>query len=166
MSFIAGIDPGVSGGVAFLGYGPPAIGEIDELEKRIVEAYKMPETETDVRELLASRRPDHVYLEALNALPPSMRGGIASFKIGKSYGFLRGVLVGLGIPFTEVGARKWQKAIGVVYPDGVTDTEKKNITKQLAQQWFPQLKIIHATADALLIARYGERQELGKLATR
>jgi hypothetical protein len=33
----------------------------------------------------------------------------------------------------------------------------KNVTKRRAQQLFPQLKVTHAIADALLIAEYGRR---------
>jgi hypothetical protein len=34
----------------------------------------------------------------------------------------------------------------------------KNISKAKAQELFPDKKIIHATADALLIALYGTKQ--------
>ena len=33
----------------------------------------------------------------------------------------------------------------------------KNVTKSRAQELFPELKITHAIADALLIAEYGRR---------
>jgi hypothetical protein len=52
----------------------------------------------------------------------------------------------------------WQRALGVAYPPGSTDTEKKNITKRRAQQLFPAFTpITHAIADALLIAEYCRR---------
>jgi hypothetical protein len=35
----------------------------------------------------------------------------------------------------------------------------KNVSKRRAQELFPQLKVTHATADALLIAEYGRRQK-------
>jgi hypothetical protein len=34
----------------------------------------------------------------------------------------------------------------------------KNVSKRRAQELYPQLKITHSTADALLIATYGTRQ--------
>jgi hypothetical protein len=37
----------------------------------------------------------------------------------------------------------------------------KNVSKARAQELFPALKITHATADALLIAEYGRRLNLG-----
>jgi hypothetical protein len=35
----------------------------------------------------------------------------------------------------------------------------KNVSKRKAQELFPQLKITHATADALLLAEFGRRAQ-------
>jgi hypothetical protein len=40
----------------------------------------------------------------------------------------------------------------------------KNVTKAKAQQLFTQLKITHATADALLIAEFARRSRTEKVA--
>ena len=89
-----------------------------------------------------------------------MRQGIASTaKFMQGYGFLRGCLHGAQIPFEAVSPGVWQREFGLVFPKklGLSPTEKKNRHKARAQELFPGVKVIHATADALLIATYGRR---------
>jgi len=116
----------------------------------------MPQTEKDIADLLADLvtellwgASDAVYLERVHTMPG--QGVASSGKFMMHYGFLRGVLVALGIPFEEVSPLKWQRALGCL------SGGDKNVTKQKAQQLFPHLTITHATADALLIAEYGRR---------
>jgi hypothetical protein len=61
------------------------------------------------------------------------------------------LLTGEEFPFEEVSPQKWQKAMGCMTKGD------KNVSKAKAQQLFPQLKITHAIADALLIAEYARR---------
>ena len=138
MGAIIGIDPGMSGGIAI--YTP---------EK--VEAHKMGETERDVFDLLDSFSWDEptVFLESVHSMPG--QGVASSFKFGRGYGFLRGVITALRYPLHDVTPQKWQKLLSCLTHGD------KNVSKQRAQQLFPQLKITHATADALLIMEYGRR---------
>lgn len=78
-------------------------------------------------------------------------GVTSSFSFGRSYGFLRGCLSALGIPFAEVTPQKWQKDMGCLTKGD------KNVSKQRAQQLYPHVKITHANADSLLIATYCKR---------
>ena len=80
-----------------------------------------------------------------------MRGSIASMKIGQAYGFLRGLLIASGIPFEEVSAQKWQRAMGCL-----TGGDKR-ITRAKAQELFPNVKVIHVTADGILLSEYCHR---------
>lgn len=137
---IIGVDPGQAGGIAYI------------FESGTVEAYKMPETERDVYDLLEMPGVDYeigVFLESVHSMPG--QGVSSSFKFGRGYGFLRGIVTALKYPLHDVTPQKWQKAIGCL------SGGDKNVTKQKAQQLFPHLKITHATADALLIAEYGRR---------
>ena len=54
----------------------------------------------------------------------------------------------------------WQKPLGISR-QGATDTVWKNRLKEIAQQRYPQLKVTHAVADALLIMGYGLSVETG-----
>lgn len=157
---IMGIDPGSSGGVALLDARRSAIGWPSD--PQFAETHKMPATETDLCDLFREYAPyvQRGIIEAVHAMPPHMPGNtsVASFAFGKSYGFLRGVLIALRIPFIEVSPQKWKKAMGLNFTKENTATEKKNGSKQYAQQLFPSLEITHATAEALLLGEYLRRQ--------
>lgn len=140
---ICGLDPGASGGIALLGDG-------------FTEAHPTPDTEADTAELIREYAP-HItkaYIEAVHSMPK--QGVASSFKFGRSYGFLRGLLIGMKIPFEEVSPQRWTKDMRLV--GGTKGTEKKNKHKSFCQQLFPHLKITHAIADALLIAEFGRRR--------
>lgn len=141
---IMGIDPGWSGGVATIreGVGAKAIGFTKMTERDIYDAIM-----EMINPMTASLT---CYIEKVHSMPK--QGVASSFKFGHNYGLLRGIIVALRIPFTEVSPMKWQTALGC------RTGGDKNVTKQKAQQLYPSLKITHATADALLIATYGFSQ--------
>lgn len=143
MSYL-GIDPGVSGGLALVSNGA-------------AEAVKMPATEADCLQWLEERRAKvtHALIEKVHSRPG--QGVSSTFKFGKNYGLLRGLLVALRIPFEEVAPGKWQRALGCL------SGGDKNVTKAKAQQLFPALRVTHATADALLIAEHCRRTRGGGL---
>lgn len=80
------------------------------------------------------------------------QGGSSTFKFGRNYGFLEGVLAAAGIPYREAAPMTWKKALGLTMKTGSTVTERKNFSKARAQQLFPGVRITHATAEALLLA--------------
>lgn len=141
-----GVDPGKSGAVAI------------EDEDGYLAVCRCDETEHDVavflRSWVGNRGPAFAMIERVHSMPK--QGVASSFKFGQSYGFLRGCLIALGIPFEEVMPQKWQKAMGCL------SHGDKNVTKARAQQLFPGEKITHATADALLIAEYCRRVRMGE----
>ena len=141
-----GIDPGDSGGIA-------AIIQ-DEVYTTILNPKRVTETAVADWLLRYGAFCAEVQLELVHSSP--QMGVRSAFTFGGSYKFLRGVMIAHRIPFCEVRPKVWQKALGITYPKGATDTQKKNITKGKAQQLFPGVKVTHAIADALLIARYAQ----------
>jgi crossover junction endodeoxyribonuclease RuvC len=147
MRVTIGIDVGASGAIAW----------IDERGKSCVE--KMPDTLQDLWELVVSISLNagtgglgvRAYLEAVSSSP--QMGVASSFSFGRGYGNLEMALTAAGIPFERVRPQVWQKAMGCMTKGN------KNISKQRAQELFPDKKVIHATADALLIALYGTKQQ-------
>ena len=143
-----GIDPGASGAIAW----------IDERGKSCVE--KMPDTLQDLWELIRDitnfprsaidGRKYKAYIEQVSSSP--QMGVVSSFSFGRGYGNLEMALTAAGIPFERVRPQVWQKAMGCMTKGD------KNISKAKAQELFPDKKVIHATADALLIALYGTKQ--------
>jgi len=80
------------------------------------------------------------------------------FTFGQNYGFVRGVLVALEIPFEEVLPQKWQATFSLKRTDkSESDTAKKNRHKAKAQNLFPGARCTHSVSDAILIAEYGRR---------
>jgi crossover junction endodeoxyribonuclease RuvC len=143
-----GIDVGASGAIAW----------IDERGKSCVE--KMPDTLKDLWELICDitnfprsaidGRKYKAYIEQVSSSP--QMGVVSSFSFGRGYGNLEMALTAAGIPFERVRPQVWQKAMGCMTKGD------KNISKAKAQELFPDKKVIHATADALLIALYGTKQ--------
>jgi crossover junction endodeoxyribonuclease RuvC len=151
-----GIDPGASGGIACI------------WESGQAEAWSFKDcTEADIyhriREFGRLPLADDWYgtdvfacIEKVGPMPGN--GVTGMFKFGRSYGFLRGLLIALQICFDEVAPQTWQKSLGCM------SKGDKNVTKAKAQQLFTQLKITHATADALLIAEFARRSRTEKVA--
>ena len=136
-----GVDPGQSGGVAVV------FGENGGVAWPL---RKM--TERDISDLFVELRYKRVAMAVIEKVHSMPKQGVASsFKFGVNYGFLRGMLCAHRLRFTEVTPAKWQRVMEC------RTKGDKNVTKARAQQLFPDLKITHATADALLIAEYGRR---------
>lgn len=140
---IVGIDPGVSGGIALLDH------------KSLQEAVKYEmDKEAEIVELLKGYQIyiKKAYIEAVHSMPG--QGVASTFKFGLNYGWWQGVLVALRIPFERVSPVRWQTEMRC------RSGGDKNVTKKLAQELFPNIKVTHAIADALLIAEYGLRKEV------
>lgn len=135
-----GIDPGKTGAVAFL----PDQGE-PWFIKNENNLYDI----VDELENLANGNELSAMIEKVHSFPGDGHSG--SFKFGQSYGQLEGVLAGLHITLERVIPRVWQQALGCLTKG------KKNVTKVRAKELFPNTKITHANADALLIAEYARR---------
>lgn len=142
-----GIDPGANGGIAWIDYNGKACVE------------KIPETLQDLWELLCDitsypkssidGRSYKAYIEQVASSP--QMGVVSAFSFGRGYGNLEMALTAAGIPFERVRPQVWQKALGCMTKGD------KNVSKSKAQELFPDRKITHATADALLIAYYGTK---------
>jgi len=142
-----GIDPGANGAIAW----------IDERGKSCVE--KMPDTLQDLWDLIQSigfEVPDFkpyevkAYIEQVSSSP--QMGVKSAFTFGNGFGHLEMALTAAGIPFERVRPQVWQKAMGCMTKGD------KNVSKRRSQELFPQIKVTHAIADALLIAAYGAKQ--------
>jgi crossover junction endodeoxyribonuclease RuvC len=151
MTTILGIDPGKSGALAVI-----------HPERRAVKSYRFDSlSEQDIYSLILGYSLDgcRAFLEKVHAMPG--QGVTSMFTFGTGYGFLRGVLTAIGIPFEDVPPQTWQKKLGL---GGKYDSkpDRKKAHRAHAQQLFPQLKITLDDADALLIAEYGYRVTNGR----
>lgn len=148
MNGFLGIDPGKTGGMALLNqHGDP------------IELFKMEgKTETDamdfiewcislVDELTATL--EKISSSPLHQMPVGVV--IKRMPLVQSWGVLWGILTALRIQRQQVAAADWQKAIGCL-----TKGDKK-VSYRKAQELFPETKVTHWNADALLIAEHCRR---------
>jgi Holliday junction resolvasome RuvABC endonuclease subunit len=132
-----GIDPGASGAIAVVfGSGNVCWIKNDSTEHELANW---------IRELALSHELVAV-IEQVNAMPK--QGVSSTFKFGKSFGFLIGILTALQVPYESYRPQVWQKHMRCLTKGD------KNVSKAAAQRLWPSVKITHANADALLIAEF------------
>lgn len=142
MSVFIGIDPGVSGGVAFNW-------------SSCYSVVKMPETPQELAQLIRKEccidgEPVWAFVERVASSP--QMGVVSSFTFGRGYGTILGVLAALEIPYDLVTPTVWQKAMGCL------TRGDKSVSKLKAAAMFPKVKVTNWGADALLLAEYCRRQ--------
>ena len=158
MTVFCGIDPGITGGVAFLS--PEGVFTVD-LPTKDNELHP-----GNLARLIENSAPDIAVLEEAQ----SFRGqGIAStFRYGQAFGTIIGVLGALSIPIHRIRPANWKKDLGLQAPPKELTTSQKTTWRKkqslalatelhpaFADQW-ARAKDNHR-AEALLIADWGRR---------
>lgn len=155
MTIVCGIDPGISGAVAF--YFPIAQGRI------AVDDVPVAGGEINVAELarlIRIHRPTLAVIERVSAMPG--QGVVSMFNFGRSYGDVRGVIGAMEIPLHFVTPQKWKKYFGL--------SSDKDECRLRAIRMFPsvaesfKLKKHDGRAEAALIALYGAEVLLNRSA--
>lgn len=149
MKVVVGIDSGVNGGICVLypdkaAYAAP-VGNITELYDILSAAKKYADGEAYILECFVE--------EVTGYIGGKPQPASRSFVLGKSYGSILGLLVGMEIPFRTVRPQKWQ--LGLSGIRAIEYTARKRRLKEIATQRYPHLKPTLKTADAILIADYG-----------
>ena len=144
---IMGVDPGVSGAVAF--YYP-------DYPQRIA-VYDMPSIGKEVncpelRALMMQYRPNLAVIESVHAMPK--QGVSSSFNFGMSYGMVRGVIAACCVPQILVSPRKWKSFFSL--------TADKDVSRRLAILTWPESEYFNrkkddGRAEAALLALYGSK---------
>jgi len=153
---VLGIDPGLSGGIAFLGDNfPPRAVDMPVLTvkgaktKRVIDAAAL-------TALLKTLPTDtQAVVEDVHAMPG--QGVVSVFSFGKGAGIVIGVLAALGIPYTEISPTTWKKAV----MRGMGREKEAAILR--ASQLFPHAGVgkKDGRAEALLLAWYWKTQVTG-----
>lgn len=154
-----GIDPGLSGAVAFLDDGEAYL--VVDMPVLTVGDWK----EVDARELANRIRTEcrnhpgaHVSacIEKVGARPTD--GGTSAFRFGESSGKAKAVLEALGIPYARAIPSVWKHSFGL-------RKAEKDDSRQVALKRFPDMakdlrrKKDDGRAEALLLALYHYNQE-------
>ena len=147
MELFIGVDVGANGGIAIV-----------DQNGALVRVSKTPDgddailAEMFVSELLYPLVPRRGVIEQVHASP--QMGVKSAFSFGGSYRALKMAMTAAKIPFTEVSPVKWQRVMDCL------SGGDKNVTKMRAQHLFPDTRVTHAIADALLLAEYCRRLHL------
>ncbi len=149
------IDPGVSGGIAWD-------------SGNLVAGIPMPETDTDIRDLITeliigSENPNiTLVIEDVPKYVGTNVPGSSVFPLAFNCGLIRGVALALKIPIILVKPHDWQKHFRLgTKKDAGSTTVWKNRLKGEAQRRFPHLKVTLKTSDALLILAFARESHLG-----
>lgn len=163
MTLHIGIDPGLSGAIAFLPAGREPY--VVDMPVQAYSAKGFVKNAVDVHTLsrLLSVNTtgldvvdSHAWIERVSAFPGQ---GVASmFSLGMSYWGTVGVLAALNISFDIVEPKDWKNRYRLA--------KDKSLALALARRLYPQVdlsrKSNHGRAEALLIARHGQLLSEGK----
>ncbi len=101
-------------------------------------------------------------VEKVHSMP--QQGVKSTFNFGQSYGFIKGVLTALGIPYQEIPPQEWKKEFGLIGKD-----KKESI--RVCKQLFPNVSLLptpksrvdsDGMAESLLIAEFARRKHNGQ----
>lgn len=119
-----------------------------------------------IREILKARKEAIVTLEEQHPMP--MQGVVSQYSIGFGYGLLTGLLCGLDITTKLVAAKTWQKEFFQRDPEKTTKEQALEALKEI----YPEVDLYSSErstvphsgiVDAILLAVYGRRREMGEL---
>ena len=144
---IVGIDPGISGAVAWVSDEGFLLSAMDM--PTLVVHGKAKVNPHILTSDLSFRKPKIVVIEEVGAMPG--QGVTSMFNFGYSAGILAGVCAGLGIPTVFFRPATWKRQAGV--------PADKGAARQMAQRLWPGSRAFdrvkdHGRAEAALLARW------------
>jgi crossover junction endodeoxyribonuclease RuvC len=145
---IVGIDPGITGALAWWNYGT-----VYGIEDMPVHASRV--DGRAVGDLLYAWKPEAVYLEWTHPMPKN--GSIASYSLGLNSGIIIGVVQTIGIPLERVRPAAWKQAMGL---RGKPKAASRGMATELWPLLADRFRRVKddGRAEAALIARYGAYQ--------
>jgi len=148
---IAGIDPGITGAVAFLKDDLSFAGLFDMPLMNLGKKNKQQINDAALAKILIDHPGvDMVYIEEVGPMPK--QGVVSMFGFGVSYGMARMGCAALMIPYQLVRPNLWKRTAGILGRD-------KDAARTMAQHLYPEAPLSRkkdvGRADALLIARFG-----------
>lgn len=150
---VLGIDPGLSGALAFYDTTTEVLVVMDMPTVEVTRNGKNKREVSPalVADMVAGKGIEKAFMERVSAMPG--QGVSSMFSFGRSAGILEGVLAAYEIPTTLVTPQAWMKAMGV--------RAGKDGSRERAMQLFPQYSTAFARkkddgrSDAALIAKFG-----------
>ncbi len=153
---IVGIDPGMSGAIAWLSDAGHLIETRDMPTGKINGKSEM--IPAALADMLRQRNATHAFVERVASRPGA--GVASSFNFGRGYGQIEGVLAALGVPVTLVTPAKWKAGLRL-------PADKSAARLRAAQLWpglagtFARVKD-DGRAEAALLGLYGAQTMRGQ----
>lgn len=162
---VLAIDPGATGGFAW-----------NDITGTRISCASMPETNTEILALikLTTYHKPIVVMEQVSGFIGKAHPGSAMFSFGENFGFLKGIILTLGLQLVLVTPQKWQKATipgrkkdfnfehvltkGKRKGQTVTKNSWKDNLIGHAKRLYPKVNVTKSTADALLILYYSTHE--------
>lgn len=151
MSYVIGIDPGISGAIAVFRDGKlESVVDMPTVEIASGKTIKRHISAATLRNILEldMYQFSHVVIEKVGAMPG--QGVTSMFNFGRSAGIIEGVVAALRMPHTYVTPQTWTKAVG--------RAAGKDASRMRAMELFPSKAELFkrakddGRADAALIA--------------
>lgn len=147
-----GIDPGSRGAIACIDNG--LVSHVS-----IYDSYEVADILKTLKDYAESlNKPVMCTLEKVHSMP---RDGVKqAFKFGENYGFVKGTLMALKIPFQEVVPTVWKKEYSLL-------KQNKSASIKRCKELFPNTLLLPSSrcskesdgmAEAILICEYGRRK--------
>ena len=153
---IFGVDPGISGAVAYLTSNGAEVFDMPTNEikvgKRMTRTVNSKLLADEIMEIAHAYRDKVVAIEKVHSMPK--QGVSSTFKFGMAYGEVLGVFGALGFRVIHVTPQQWKKAFSLI-------GQPKDASLKAAIDLYPccakdlKRKKDNGRADALLIAHYG-----------
>ena len=151
MSFVIGIDPGISGAISIFSRFPNTLHDVVDMPTLEVDSGKTKKRHISaaaLRDILVCYPTAQVVTEKVGAMPG--QGVSSMFNFGRSAGIIEGVVAALRMPHTYVIPQTWTKAVG--------RAAGKDASRMRAMELFPSKADLFkrakddGRADAALIA--------------
>jgi crossover junction endodeoxyribonuclease RuvC len=160
-TIVIGIDPGLTGAIAVIGDGDfIAAFDMPRARRRAkgeqVNAYELASV---LRQIIQGEAYTMVAIEEVASRPG--QGVSSMFKFGESAGVVRGVVAALGIPAFWVTPQEWKRDCGLIKSEKVQAISRAIELFPCAADSISRKRDI-GRADALLIARWGYRHQIGE----
>lgn len=153
-TFIAGIDPGTTGAIAWVGDdGSVIVADLPMIEVRVGKTLRKRLNVPALRDMIDARRPVAAYVEEVATRPGE--GAVGAFSFGRGFGQIEGLLAGLSIAVAHVKPQSWKRGMGITGDKGATRLAASYSWPALAGS-FARVKD-DGRADACFIAAYGAR---------
>jgi len=152
MKLLMGIDPGLSGAIAFLKGSDVACFDMPTLEVIKNKKKRREVNGPELARLIKQWSPDFAVIELVGAMPGN--GSSSMFNFGRSFGTAEGIISAYMIPVKKVRPAIWKKDFSLSKDKGESRRMATEIWPLAAEQ-FKRVKD-DGRAEAALLAKWGE----------